>query len=300
MKREEVLYHLEQRILYLQSLGIETLSLPPISFPKEESPESITTMHIENTSTTQTVVSEEALLSTTLENPQEPLSPVPRESTIPRIQEKNTTPSFFEKESAEERSLPPSETQSLQELYQKYCNCTACPLHQGRTNFVFGQGNPKAKIVFIGEGPGEQEDRQGLPFVGRSGQLLTKMLNTIGLSREEIYIANIVKCRPPMNRNPEPVEIASCTPILNQQLQLIDPQLIVTLGNVSTRYLIPSAPGITKANGNLFDYHHWKVIPTFHPAFLLRNAKMMTRAWENLQMIVNYIYGISVIGESPK
>ena len=101
-------------------------------------------MHIENTSTTQTV-SEEALLSTTLENPQEPLSPVPREFTIPRIQEKNTTPSFFEKESAEERSLPPSETQSLQELYQKYCNCTACPLHRGRTNFAFGQGNPKAK-----------------------------------------------------------------------------------------------------------------------------------------------------------
>ena len=174
---------------------------------------------------------------------------------------------------------------SLEELYEQYCTCQRCPLGASRTNFVFGVGHPRAALLFIGEGPGADEDRLGEPFVGRAGKLLTNMIQSIGIDRPDVYIANVVKCRPPGNRNPQAEEIAKCFPILRRQIELIQPRLIVTLGNVPTRVLLPNAPGITTSRGQLYSYQQWRVLPTFHPAYLLRNSSAMAFAWDDFKKI---------------
>jgi DNA polymerase len=152
--------------------------------------------------------------------------------------------------------------------------CTACKLADlGRTQVVFGMGDPDADLLFIGEGPGAEEDRQGLPFVGRSGQLLDKLLlEELEMTRDRVYIANVVKCRPPGNRDPEPDEIDACHHWLDQQLSLIDPKVVVTLGNFSTKLLLETREGITKLRGKVYPYRHGVLIPTFHPAAVLRGG----------------------------
>ncbi|MDP7463487.1 MAG: uracil-DNA glycosylase [SAR324 cluster bacterium] len=172
---------------------------------------------------------------------------------------------------------------SLADLEKKYCTCQRCPLGDTRKKFVFGSGNSKARLLFIGEGPGADEDAQGLPFVGRAGRLLTSMIEVIGIDRPDVYVTNIVKCRPPGNRNPTPEEIACCQPILDQQVSLINPDLIVTLGNVPLKTLIPGSPGITKVRGQRMSYQRWPLIPTFHPAYLLRNRNALDQAWEDFR-----------------
>lgn len=174
---------------------------------------------------------------------------------------------------------------SLKSLHLNYIKCQRCGLCQNRTNFVFDTGNQRSPLMFIGEGPGEEEDKQGVPFVGRAGQLLTKIIEVLGVARKDVYIANVVKCRPPDNRNPEPNEIAKCLPILSRQIELLNPRLIVTLGNIPTKALNPNAPGITKARGKLFHYQNWPVLPTYHPAFLLRNINAMEEVWQDCQQI---------------
>ena len=139
--------------------------------------------------------------------------------------------------------------------------------------------------MFIGEAPGAEEDAQGEPFVGRAGRLLTKMINTLGIERQDVYITNIVKCRPPKNRNPTPAEISCCMPALRQQIELINPKLIVTLGNVPSKTLIPELPGITKAHGRIMRYENWTTLPTFHPSYLLRNRSAMPQAWDDFKKI---------------
>jgi DNA polymerase len=148
---------------------------------------------------------------------------------------------------------------------------------------VFGTGSERPRILFIGEGPGAEEDQQGLPFVGRAGQLLTGFIQAMGLVREDVYITNVVKCRPPGNRNPEPDEVASCRPILKRQIELLNPALIVTLGNVPLKSLNPQAAGITKERGRVFQYDRWQVFPTFHPSFLLRSPDMIGECWVDLR-----------------
>jgi DNA polymerase len=152
--------------------------------------------------------------------------------------------------------------------------CTRCALSQGRTQVVFGMGDPVADLMFIGEGPGEQEDRQGLPFVGRSGQLLDRLLlEELGITREQVYIANVVKCRPPGNRDPQPEEIEACRPYLEGQLAFLRPRVVVTLGNFATKLLLETKDGITKLRGTEFPYRGGTVlIPTFHPAAVLRGG----------------------------
>jgi uracil-DNA glycosylase len=151
--------------------------------------------------------------------------------------------------------------------------CTRCRLSEGRTNVVFGMGDPHASLMFIGEGPGEQEDKQGLPFVGRSGQLLDRLLREeLGITREQVYIANVVKCRPPANRDPKPDEIESCRPYLRQQLDLIRPAVVVSLGRFSTQWLLETTEGITKLRGRSYPFAHGVLIPTLHPAAALRGG----------------------------
>ena len=176
---------------------------------------------------------------------------------------------------------------ALRRLEAAIEGCTRCKLSRGRTTIVFGSGDPGARLVFIGEGPGEEEDRQGKPFVGRAGQLLTKMLESVGISRDEVYICNIVKCRPPGNRNPEPDEIASCAPFLQGQLAAIRPGIICALGTFAAQTLLRTREPISRLRGQIHSYGGAVIIPTFHPAFLLRNPGPTYRrmAWDDLKLI---------------
>jgi uracil-DNA glycosylase family 4 len=165
-------------------------------------------------------------------------------------------------------------------------NCTRCTLHKARKNIVFGVGNPKADLVFVGEGPGHDEDLQGEPFVGRAGKLLTQMIEAMGLRRENVYIANVVKCRPPENRLPERDEIATCSPYLMRQLGVIAPKVICCLGACSAQTLLQTNLGISKFRGEWHDFRDSKLIATYHPAYLLRNPAAKGEVWKDLQKVM--------------
>ena len=162
---------------------------------------------------------------------------------------------------------------SLDALASEAAGCTRCRLAEGRTNVVFGMGNPSADLIFVGEGPGAEEDKQGLPFVGRSGQLLDRLLaEELGIGRDKCYIANCVKCRPPNNRDPLPDEIEACNPFLEGQLAALDPKVVVTLGNFATRTLLQTTEGITKLRGKAYPFRGGHLVPTFHPSAALRGG----------------------------
>jgi uracil-DNA glycosylase len=173
-------------------------------------------------------------------------------------------------------------------------NCTRCKLHKGRTKIVYGVGNPKAKLVFVGEGPGRDEDEQGEPFVGRAGKLLTQMIEAMSLRREDVYICNVVKCRPPENRLPEKDEIATCSPFLLRQIGCIQPKVICALGSCSAQTLLQTAQGISRFRGEWFDFQGAKLIATYHPAYLLRNPAAKGEVWKDLQKVM------AVLGLDPK
>ena len=175
-------------------------------------------------------------------------------------------------------------SQSLSELEKLICNCIKCNLHKGRNKFVFGSGSPNADVIVIGEGPGAEEDKQGLPFVGRAGQLLTEMLKAIKFSRDEVYIANIIKCRPPENRTPLPEEMDTCFPYLKKQIDLIKPKLILCLGLTAAKGLLKSRESLTNLRGKVFEFGEAKVMVTYHPAALLRNPNWKRPCWEDLKM----------------
>ena len=181
----------------------------------------------------------------------------------------------------------PLQAKSLEELRAAIGDCERCKLCSGRTHLVFGVGNPKAKLMFVGEGPGRDEDLQGEPFVGRAGQRFTDIITKgMGLKREDVYIANVVKCRPPENRNPEPDEVAACEPFLKKQIDLIRPKIIVGLGKFAVQTLLQSKVPITKVRGNWHSYHGIKLMPTFHPAYLLRNPADKKLVWEDIQKVM--------------
>jgi uracil-DNA glycosylase len=176
--------------------------------------------------------------------------------------------------------------QTLDEVRRDIGDCQRCKLCSGRTNIVFGVGNPKAELVFVGEGPGAEEDKQGIPFVGAAGQLLTKMIEAMGFSRDQVYICNVVKCRPPGNRNPEPDEIEACEPFLKAQLRAINPKVIVALGKFAAQTLLRDSTPITRLRGNWRKYEGVPLMPTFHPAYLLRQPGDKKLAWADLQQVM--------------
>ena len=165
-------------------------------------------------------------------------------------------------------------------------DCTRCKLSKGRTKIVFGTGSPKAQLMFVGEGPGRDEDLSGEPFVGRAGKLLTDMIKAMGLQREDVYIANIVKCRPPDNRQPEHDEVAACSPFLMRQIDVIQPKVICTLGNTPTQTLMQTTQGISRFRGEWFEFRNAKLMPTYHPAYLLRNPAAKADVWKDLQKVM--------------
>ena len=183
-------------------------------------------------------------------------------------------------------------SESLDEIRADLGECRRCKLWKTRRNLVFGEGNPSAELMFIGEAPGADEDASGRPFVGRAGQLLTKMIEAMGLKRSDVYIANVVKSRPPENRNPEKDELDACTPFVIRQIRAIHPRLIVTLGNPATQELLETKTGISRVRGQFHDYPHLpeiKVLPTFHPAYLLRSPDKKREAWQDLQKVQAFL-----------
>ncbi|NIT12847.1 MAG: uracil-DNA glycosylase [Candidatus Dadabacteria bacterium] len=175
---------------------------------------------------------------------------------------------------------------SLDEISDEIGDCTRCSLHEGRTNIVFGEGNAKARLVFVGEGPGREEDEQGRPFVGRAGKLLTKIINAMGLQRTDVYICNVVKCRPPENRNPEADEMITCGQFLTKQLQSISPEVIVCLGSIASRYLLNSKASLGSLRGKFHPYGNSKLYVTYHPAALLRNPNFKKPLWEDMKLVL--------------
>jgi DNA polymerase len=210
-------------------------------------------------------------------------SPARAASPLPVIQ----APSLFE-------SAERVEGDSLERISADIGDCTRCKLHKGRTKIVFGVGNPKADLVFVGEGPGHDEDVQGIPFVGRAGRLLTDMIEKgMGLRRDDVYICNVVKCRPPENRLPEKEEIATCSPFLLRQLAAIQPKVIVCLGACAAQTLLSTNRGISHFRGEWFDFRGARLIATYHPAYLLRNPAAKPEVWKDLQKVM------AVLGLKP-
>ena len=177
--------------------------------------------------------------------------------------------------------------------------CTRCKLHRQRNKIVFGAGNPRAELVFVGEGPGHDEDMQGIPFVGRAGKLLTQMIEAMGLTRDDVYIANVVKCRPPENRVPERDEVATCAPFLLRQLEVIRPKVIVCLGNVAAQNLLGTNKSISSFRGQWFDFRGSKLLATYHPAYLLRNPAAKGDVWTDLKKVMAEL-GLKAPRSSPK
>jgi len=185
--------------------------------------------------------------------------------------------------------------ETLETLRSDIGDCTRCKLHRlGRSQVVFGAGNPNADLMFVGEAPGHDEDVQGIPFVGRAGQLLTKIIEAIELTRDDVYIANVVKCRPPENRNPEPDEIATCEPFLFRQVQSIKPKVIVALGTFAARTLLRTTEPISKLRGRFYTYGDAALMATFHPAFLLRSPDRKRDVWDDMKMVRAVLRGDAV------
>jgi uracil-DNA glycosylase len=222
-----------------------------------------------------------------------------REPTLPKIPLKPGLPKVV---STAPSTMPPSAPgpslfdaadkiagDTLLRVREDLGECTRCKLHKHRRTIVFGDGSPKAELVFVGEGPGADEDAQGLPFVGRAGKLLTQMIEAMGLERKDVYICNVVKCRPPENRTPEDDEVGTCSPFLFRQLEVISPKVIVCLGAVAAKTLLRTSRGISQFRGQWLDYRGRKLMATYHPAYLLRNPNAKGEVWKDLQKVMSVL-----------
>jgi uracil-DNA glycosylase family 4 len=189
-------------------------------------------------------------------------------------------------------ALPPvigDKPTALKLIREDIGDCTRCRLHKGRTNLVFGVGNVNAELMFIGEGPGADEDAKGEPFVGRAGQLLNNMISAMGIKREDVYIANVVKCRPPSNRTPEKDECDTCSPFLMRQIDVVKPKVIVALGAVAAKNLLAVSDSMANLRGRWYDFRDSKLAVTYHPAYLLRDPRQKKETWKDLQMVMKYL-----------
>jgi len=199
----------------------------------------------------------------------------PKMASLPVVAE----PSLFE-------AVDKIADDTLLKIRENLGECTRCKLHSTRHKIVFGDGNPKAELVFVGEGPGADEDAQGLPFVGRAGKLLTQMIEAMGLQRKDVYICNVVKCRPPENRQPEEDEVSTCSPFLLRQIDTIAPKVIVCLGAVAAKTLLQTNRGISQFRGEWLEFRGRKLLATYHPAYLLRNPPAKSEVWKDLQKVM--------------
>jgi uracil-DNA glycosylase family 4 len=257
---------LQSWLRYYEDLGIR-------AFYRDRAPREAVT---DETLTKEKKIAKAEVVAATIPPPAQTIAAAPKLHLMGR------GPSLFEEADRVEGD-------SLELICGELAGCTRCKLHRRRTNIVFGVGNPHAELVFVGEGPGHDEDVQGLPFVGRAGQLLNQMITAMGLSRDDVYIANVVKCRPPENRTPEKDEIATCLPFLFRQLTNINPKAIVCLGSVAAQALLNTNKSISHFRGQWFDFRGAKLMATYHPAYLLRNPHAKPDVWADLKKVMAFL-----------
>jgi len=214
--------------------------------------------------------------------------------SLPSTEEESTLPT---RATTSEGQMTPEK--ALRMIREDLGDCTRCPLHkQGRKQIVFGVGNPRADIMFVGEGPGADEDQQGEPFVGRAGQLLNNMISAMGIRREDVYIANVVKCRPPGNRTPEREECDTCSPFLLRQIAVVNPKIVVALGAVAAKTLLGVNDAMVNMRGRIYDFKNTRLAVTYHPAYLLRDPRQKKEAWKDLQMVMRHL-GMPIRQNAP-
>jgi uracil-DNA glycosylase len=271
-----------QRLTFYDDLGVRLFYKDRVA----GGPRSVTDPATQSFATpiTQQISHEEPSLPKSMRKPEPPAQAVSRVAppTAPRtpaVLPVPAGPSLFE-------ALDKVPGDTLLKIRTDLGECTRCKLHKTRNKIVFGDGSPKAQLVFVGEGPGHDEDLQGLPFVGRAGKLLTQMIEAMGLQRQDVYICNVVKCRPPENRLPEKDEITPCSPFLMRQLDAIDPKVIVCLGACSAQTLLETNRGISQFRGQWLEFRGRKLMATYHPAYLLRNPSAKSEVWKDLQKVM--------------
>ena len=263
---------IEERLRYYEDLGIRL-------FYKDRSVSAATLANFSpaNSATPSAPGSEESSLPQSKSKMVPPASTQQASRPLPTIAPPR--PSLFEE-------IDKVKDDSLPKIREEIGECTRCKLHKGRNKLVFGDGSATAKLVFVGEGPGADEDAQGLPFVGRAGKLLTQMIEAMGLQRKDVYICNVVKCRPPENRTPEPDEVQTCSPYLLRQIDVINPKVIVCLGAVAAKTLLETNRGISQYRGEWQEWRGRKLMATYHPAYLLRNPPAKADVWKDLQKVM--------------
>jgi DNA polymerase len=227
-----------------------------------------------------------------LEGPSQPpemnsLAPASLDSNVQETEAISPRTPFPAPPAVSAATKPADKAAALKMIREDIGDCTRCALHKGRNKLVFADGSPNARLMFVGEGPGADEDAQGLPFVGRAGQLLNNMITAMGLKREEVYIANVVKCRPPGNRTPEPEEANTCSPFLFRQIDVVRPEVIVALGATAATYLLGQRQPLAGLRGRVHSFRGTKLIVTYHPAFLLRDPRQKKEAWADLQIAMH-------------
>ncbi|MDQ3089302.1 MAG: uracil-DNA glycosylase [Acidobacteriota bacterium] len=319
MKEEfsTLLADVKEQILYLQELGVESfeIDLPEIESFKFQVPSSKSEIPRERLE--KFVPADEILKSVAAINPKaeneetktarRSLLESTKLSRLPSLPKRNTYPVNKINESAREIEMPtkqveempslfgdvietlPESNETIEEIRLDIGNCTRCPLHEGRTKIVHSTGNFQADLMFVGEAPGADEDASGLPFVGRAGQLLTKIIEGIGMKREDVLIGNINRCRPPANRQPTLPEAHTCRPFLMREIAVVRPKIIVVMGNTAMKNLLDTKEGITKLRGEFQDYFGVKVMPTFHPAYLLRDPRKKREVWEDMKKVRDFL-----------
>lgn len=270
----KLLEQLAEHLRFYRQLGVEWLNIERVAPPSRSEPAP--------QSETEFARPDKAEVERKIEAKPEPPAPRPASGLLFELGVKPRSP--FD-------GLPDNETLDL--IRESLGDCRRCKLCLGRKTIVFGQGNPRAELMFIGEAPGAEEDEQGLAFVGRAGQLLTRIIEAIEMRREEVYITNVVKCRPPENRKPEEDEMAACEPFLLRQINAIGPKVICLLGGVAAQALLKTKEPISRLRGKWIDYHGYKVIATYHPAYLLRNPNDKRLVWADMQKVRDYLQGKS-------
>lgn len=302
----KLLADVKDQVLYLQELGVESLDadLPEIAAPEAEPPAAgrrppPERMYADGrdraAETRQQGTSHPgsrlAQMPSLIKRGMAPANP----PTAPPVQPSQPDRSMQIAEKQEDTLFGdigptlPDAVETVEDIRAEIGNCTRCPLHAGRTQIVHSHGNRGAELMFVGEAPGADEDAQGFPFVGRAGQLLTKIIEAIGLSRDEVFIGNINRCRPPGNRQPTLEESETCKPYLMREIAVVRPKVVVVMGNTATQNLLNTKVGISKLRGNFQDYFGVKVMPTFHPAYLLRDPHKKREVWEDMKKVREYL-----------
>jgi uracil-DNA glycosylase family 4 len=272
-----------EHISYLHDLGVETVGAAGAVLSRTE-PRAYPTDDIQQVLPRRSMVSNPSIGRAVAAPPALPRKPSASSSKITSA----TMDVLFADLAPAAQKLEKT-TETLEEIWADIGDCARCPLHQGRTNIVHTEGNRRARLMFVGEAPGADEDAQARPFVGRAGQLLTKIIEAIGFRREEVLIGNVNRCRPPGNRPPTEEEATMCKPFLLREIASVQPEVIVVMGNTAMRNLLNTKQGITRLRGEFQDYHGVKVMPTFHPAYLLRDPSKKQETWQDLKKVRDYL-----------